>query len=199
MTVVHSGMIEGVEVETGDVICTRNGGDALISGQYWWLIGKILPGDVDHIAVYIGPGGRFVEAGPNGVGVFEMPAGRWSSADLTKARGFVDQFYGVAYPLRDAGFDEGRLLEIRAGVADYCLEQARMGRPYNLDFFDPDRDDRFYCSQLAYKAYLRYGIDLNSGAYSPTVPGSGRAVYPQEIWDSCPHASASDVLSSSQS
>lgn len=195
MAPIYSGVIDGVAIETGDLICTRNGSDDVIAGQYWWLIGKILPGAVDHIAVYIGPGGRFVEAGPNGVAVFGMADGQWSSSDLIKARGFVDQFYGVAYPLRDADFDETRVHEIRSGVADYCLEQAGMKKPYSLDFFDPDRDDRFYCSQLAYKAYQPYGVDLNSGAFSPTVPGSGHAVYPQEIWDCCPHASAEDVLS----
>ena len=55
--------INGVPVRTGDLICTTDGNDSPISGQFWFLIGMLIPGDVDHIVVYTGPQGRCVEAG----------------------------------------------------------------------------------------------------------------------------------------
>jgi len=55
--------IDGLPVETGDIICTSDGGGPFIDGQLWRLIGMLIPGEVDHIAIYIGPNGRCVEAG----------------------------------------------------------------------------------------------------------------------------------------
>ena len=75
--------------------------------------------------------------------------------------------------------------EMRIGVAEYCL--AHLGKPYNLNFLDPDREDAFYCSQLAYKAYRSCGINLNTGMFMEQLPGTNQIIYPQEIWDFCPH------------
>jgi len=53
-------------VQTGDIICTTDGGGEIFAGQFWRLVGKLIPGEVDHIAVYVGPQGRCVEAGAKG-------------------------------------------------------------------------------------------------------------------------------------
>jgi len=53
-------VINGIAVRTGDLICTRDGDTRYIAGHFWRLIGKIIPGDVDHIVIYVGPEGRLV-------------------------------------------------------------------------------------------------------------------------------------------
>jgi len=65
------------------------------------------------------------------------------------------------------------------------LAQAEAGKPYNLNFLNSQTDDAFYCSQLAYKAYLRHDIDLNTGKGVPNFPGTGNVIFPQEIWSGC--------------
>ena len=63
---IHTYQIEGLTLQTGDVICTMNGKPDILPGQFWWLVGKLVPGDVDHVAIYLGPDGRCVEAGARG-------------------------------------------------------------------------------------------------------------------------------------
>ncbi len=63
---IYSYEMNGLKLQTGDLICTTDGGGENIEGQFWRLIGKLIPGDVDHIVVYVGPGGRCVEAGAKG-------------------------------------------------------------------------------------------------------------------------------------
>ncbi len=68
---------------------------------------------------------------------------------MTKKRGhFIDILYGVAYPLQGRGLSKETEANIRRSVADYCLAQAAANKPYNLNFFDPDTERAFYCSQL---------------------------------------------------
>ena len=74
---VFSYQINGLIVQTGDLICTTDGGDVDIKGQFWRLIGKLIPGEVDHIVIFVGPGGRCVEAGARGkVITFEVMNGQ---------------------------------------------------------------------------------------------------------------------------
>ena len=89
----------------------------------------------------------------------------------------------MAYPLADIGLTIGEENEIRVGVAAYCLSQ--LGKPYNLNFLDPEREDAFYCSQLAYKAYQPWHINLNTGLFMEQIPGTNQIIYPQEIAQSC--------------
>jgi hypothetical protein len=183
---IHTYEINGIPVQTGDIICTMNGKPNILPGEFWRLVGMLVPGDVDHIAVYLGPDGRCAEAGALGVITFEIHDGRWDSEHAMADRGMlVDTFYGVAYPLEKIGLTKDQENEIRAGVADYCL--AHVGRPYNLNFLNPDTDEAFYCSQLAYKAYLPFGINLNTGLAMEMLPGTNQIIYPQEIWDGCAH------------
>jgi hypothetical protein len=186
---VHAYAIEGLAVQTGDLICTTDGGTEDITGQFWRLIGKLIPGDVDHIVVYVGPGGRCVEAGARGrVITFDIIDHRWDEKRMRRRRGpFADVFYGVAYPLASKDVDPAREAEIREDVAAYCLRQTALKKPYNLNFLNSSTEDAFYCSQLAYKAYLRNGIDLNTGAKAFNIPGTKSIILPQEIWDGCKH------------
>lgn len=186
---VYSYSINGLPVETGDLICTTDGGGALLVGQFWRLIGKLVPGDVDHVAVYIGPGDRCVEAGARGhVISYEIGGRVWNAQALTDQRGLViDTFYGIAYPLADRGLSEQQVVNIRKDVADYCLAQAAAQKPYNINFLNSRTEDAFYCSQLAYLAYLRHGIDLNTGLGVPSLPGTHSIIFPQEVWSGCTH------------
>jgi hypothetical protein len=190
---IHTYTINGVPLETGDVICTMNGKPDILPGEFWRLVGRLVPGDVDHVAVYLGPDGRCVEAGARGVISYKVTHGSWDSARMIKNRGLIlDEFYGAAYPLAGQEFREEEETLIRERVADYCL--AQLGKPYNLNFLDPDKEDAFYCSQLIYKAYLPFGINLNTGLAIEMVPGTNQIIYPQEIWGSCPHRLADAMI-----
>jgi hypothetical protein len=35
---VHAYRIQGLEVRTGDLICTTDGGRAIGRGEFWWLV-----------------------------------------------------------------------------------------------------------------------------------------------------------------
>jgi hypothetical protein len=153
---IYQYKINGVPVQSGDIICTTDGKPDLLPGEFWRLIGRLLPGDVDHIVIYTGPEARFVEAGGRGVSTFEMPGGRWASEHLLLERAtLVDTFYGVVHPLKNLKPATSEEIRMREDIVEYCL--AQVGKPYNLNFFDPEREDAFYCSQLAYKAYQRHG------------------------------------------
>jgi len=183
---VYSFEINGLLLKTGDLICTVDGGPPVVPGEFWRLIGKLIPGDVDHIVIYVGPDGRCVEAGAKGVISFETHSPIWDSASMVTQRELVDQLYGIAYPLKNGVLEPGREETIRESVAAFCL--AQIGKPYNFNFLDSSTEDSFYCSQLAYKAYLRCGVNLNTGKGVPQVPGTGSIIFPQEVWESCVHA-----------
>jgi len=190
---IHTYQIHGLPLQTGDIICTMNGKPDILSGEFWRLVGRLVPGDVDHTVIYLGPRGRCIEAGAKGVVTFEIHDGVWEPERTMPERGLlVDTFYGVSYPLDGIGFSAEEERQARLTVADYCL--AQVGKPYNLNFLNAERDDAFYCSQLAYKAYQRVGINLNTGLVMENLPGTNLIVYPQEIWSGCAHR-GSDQLS----
>ena len=179
---VYTYQIEGIALQTGDIICTMNGKPDILPGEFWRFIGRLVPGDVDHIAVYLGPDGRCVEAGARGVVTFEVPQGRWDTERMALQRGLLfDTFYGVVSPLDRLQVSEEEEYELRARIASFCL--AQVGKPYNLNFLKSDSEDAFYCSQLAYKAYQQIGFDLNTGLAMEQIPGTNAIIYPQEIWN----------------
>ncbi|MCU0486026.1 MAG: hypothetical protein MUC85_07920 [Anaerolineales bacterium] len=183
---VYTTTLQGITLQTGDIICTTDGNTEILPGEFWRFIGRLLPGEVDHIVMYIGPGGRCVEAGGLGVITFEFEDGTWDGSRLLSQRGMlVDTLYGVAYPLRGRGYTQDEETNIRLAVASFCL--AQVGKPYNLNFLNPDTEDSFYCSQLAYKAYLPHQINLNTGRMMPKLPATEAIIFPQEIWDVCEH------------
>ena len=180
--------INGLHLKTGDLICTRAGGDSFITGRFWQLIGRIIPGEVDHIAIYIGPNGRCVESGPRGrVITFEASARKWNSRKMVAQRRFEDEMIGVAFPLAGRDLTIDREKRIRESVARYCLKQARQKKPYNFNFFNSSSSVGYYCSQLAYQAYLRHNIDLNTNQGGKIIQRVKPIVFPQEIWESCNH------------
>lgn len=186
---IHTCQINGLTLQTGDIICTMNGKPDILPGEFWRFVGRLVPGDVDHVAIYLGPNGRCAEAGALGVVTFEVHDHTWDAERMMRQRGhLVDTFYGAAYPLADRGLSDEMEKQIRADIAAFCL--AQVGKSYNLNFLNSDTDESFYCSQLAYRAYLRCGIDLNTGMAMESLPGTNRIIYPQEIWDGCIHRMA---------
>jgi len=186
---IHTYQIEGLTLQTGDIICTMNGKPDILPGQFWWLVGKLVPGDVDHVAIYLGPDGRCVEAGARGVTTFDVPHGHWDTESMALQRGLLfDTLYGVASPLDGLQLSENDEHEMRIKVASYALSQ--VGKPYNINFLNAETEESFYCSQLAYKAYQQIGIDLNTGLAMEQLPGTNYIIYPQEIWDGFSHRMA---------
>ncbi len=193
---IHSYEIDGLAVRTGDLICTNTGGQSMPGGLFWKLFGQVIPGEVDHIAVYVGPGGRCVEAGAKlCVVTFQVMDNTWDALKMTDMRGpILDNLYGVAYPLAGRSLTQEEQDGIRESVARYCIWQADAKKPYNAIFIDSQTENAFYCSQLAYKAYLQEGIDLNTNAGVPDVPGTQSIVFPQEIWMGCEHVKAQGLV-----
>lgn len=204
---IHTYEVNGLPLQTGDLLCTTIGQEGFLAGELWLWLGKFVPGQVDHVVVYVGPAGRCVEAIPRGVITFEIEQNLWLAERMLEQRRLVDRLVGVAYPLRDKNLSQAEEIKIRESVAGYCLAQVAAHKPYNYNFFNLDTTDAFYCSQLIYQAYLPHGINLNTGLGIPDVPGSQQIIFPQEIWSGCYHrrinedepTSAGAVLNSSQS
>ena len=183
---IYTYQIEGLTLQTGDIICTMNGKPDILPGEFWRLVGRLVPGDVDHVAMYIGPVGRCVEAGARGVIKFTVFDGIWNTERMARRRGLLfDTFYGVSSPLSGLEFSESEEHHMRQTVAAYAL--AQVGKPYNLNFLNAETEGAFYCSQLVYKAYQQVGIDLNTGLAMEQLPGTNKIIYPQEIWEGFSH------------
>jgi len=181
---IYTHRIDGLLVQTGDLVCTTNACAGVLPAFVWHLIGKLVPGAVDHIAVYVGPGDRFVEAGPRGVIAFRLGGDTWTTKGIARQRGWlVDELYGIVRPLRSRARSAREEARIRERVAAYCLAQAVAAKPYNFYFFNSQTEAAFYCSQLAYKAYLPHGIDLNTDCGVPHAGAMHDIVFPQEIWN----------------
>ena len=183
---VFTYQIEGLTLQTGDIICTMNGKPDILPGEFWRLIGRLVPGDVDHVAIYVGPDGKCVEAGARGVIAFDVPHGIWDTERMAPQRGLLlDTLYGVSSPLDGLQISEDEEYALRQIVASYAL--AQVGKPYNLNFLNAETEEAFYCSQLAFKAYQQIGIDLNTGLAMEQLPGTNNIIYPQEIWEGFSH------------
>jgi len=155
---IHSYVLNGLPLKTGDIVCTTDGAPTSWFGRMWQLIGYLVPGKVDHVIIYVGPGPRFVEAGARGVIAFHMPGNRWNAQQGVELRLLIDTFLGVAYPLDGLGLAPEREEAIRQQVANYCNDH--VGKPYNANFLKVVTNEAFYCSQLAYLAYQHAGIDI---------------------------------------
>ena len=190
---IYTYQIEGIPVQTADIICTMNGKPDILPGEFWRFVGRLVPGDVDHVAIYLGPHGRCIEAGARGVITFDVPNGQWNTERMALQRGLLfDTFYGVVSPIDGLPVSEEEEVEIRTRIAAYCL--AQIGKPYNLNFLKTEAEESFYCSQLAYKAYQQIGINLNTGLAMEQLPGTNAIVYPQEIWNGFSHREAKHDL-----
>ena len=192
---VHTYQFDGLTVRTGDLICTSTTQEkSIFGGLLWRFFGTLIPGEVDHIAVYVGPGGRCVEAGAKYcVTTFNIKGNTWDSSKMIEERGLIlDNLYGVAYPLAGRSLSTEEEDGIRKRVAIYCIRQAEANKLYNAMFLDSNTEDAFYCSHLAYKAYLKEDIDLNTGKGVQDFPGMESIIFPQEIWSGCEHEKFSD-------
>ncbi len=169
---IYRHKINNLHIQTGDIICTTDGSASVggVIGCFWYLLGKLIPGSIDHIIIYVGPEGRCIEAGIKGVITFEIGE-IWDTKEMLNVRGIIDTFYGVVYPLHDYV----ETCRVRESVSEYCLSQ--VGKKYNFNFFHLS-DEKFYCSHLAYAAYLQSEISLVEAAH---------IIYPQKIWDACCH------------
>ena len=185
-TMIYTYQINGMPVQTGDIICTMNGKPDILPGEFWRLVGRLVPGDVDHVAIYLGPDGRCAEAGARGVITFNVMNGEWNTERMARQRGMLfDTFYGIVSPLDVLGYSDEDEQNMRKTIAQYVL--AQVGKPYNLNFLNAETEDAFYCSQLIYKAYQTIGINMNTGLAMEQFPGTNQIIYPQEIWEGFSH------------
>jgi len=76
-----------LRIETGDLLCMAGGDQDDMQGQFWRVLGTLLPVPIDHIVIYLGPDARHIEAGPKGVGLFEMAGSSWFAKPLAKQSG----------------------------------------------------------------------------------------------------------------
>lgn len=161
--------------------------------RLWMALGALIPGEIDHCALYVGPNGRFVEADIHGVTVLTMPGNHWDAKALLRKRLFVDTLVGVAYPLQGRGLTANQEARIRESVAEYCLAQAAASKPFNFNLFNATNPNRTYCSQLIADAYRSQGIELDS---KPAVPRLGifrRAVFPEALWAGSAHRRVGEI------
>lgn len=182
---IHTHTFHGVTAKSGDILFTRDGDPDSLFGKLWRLIGRLFPSEFSHVALYLGPGIRFIESAAKGVEVVEFQGEEWEATPYGKERLLVDQLIGIGDPIAGRGISAERENEIRENVIAYCLEQVKEQKPYNLQFFNPETDGAFYCSQLIYKAYLAQGINLHieigEDADSPLSP----IVMPEDLWNAC--------------
>jgi hypothetical protein len=166
-------------LKTGDVISTKDGANSIYSLGYRAL-GALIPGEVDHSVLYVGPGGLCVEAGMFGVITFSA-ADIWDSKEMLAERGLLDTFIAASSVLAGRGLSSEEEYAAREFVRAYAL--GCVGKPYNMDFLHPDNERALYCSQLVYLAYKKVGIDLNIGTSRITGKWCEIIVSPQEIYD----------------
>jgi hypothetical protein len=195
---IYDHVFDNLPVRSGDILFTQDGETCpppdtprsmpgrptCLFGQIWRLLGRLVPGEIDHCLVYVGPGGRCIESAARGVIAFDMPGETWNSSPLAKERLLIDSLVGVAYPLAERGLQPDDEQRIRLDVVSFCLERAAKRRPYNPNLFNTQTDGAFYCSQLIYRAYLATGIDLDPDRDPSLLE---RIVFPEEIWNACPH------------
>lgn len=68
------------------------------------------------------------------------------------------------------GSQSGTLLYRPKGATDFQYRKAatyaekQIGKPYNWQFWDKNTTDKFYCSQLVWRAWLEAGIDTEVGS-----------------------------------
>lgn len=174
---VYQHVLNGTQVTTGDVIFTKDGTNSIYSLGYK-VLGRLIPGEVDHCVLYVGPGGLCVEAGIHGVITFDA-GNNWVSDEMFKERGLMDTFFGASSVLEGKQLDNDKEEAIRNFVRAYAL--GCVGKPYNINFLDPDNERTLYCSQLVYLAYKQVGINLNVGLSGQSGKWYDKVVFPAEI------------------
>jgi hypothetical protein len=182
---IYTHSFQGITARTGDILFTRDGESGSLFGEIWKLLGYILPGDLDHCAMYLGPGVRFVESAARGVVVCEFAGDAWTATPYAAQRLLIDELVGIGDPIAGRGIALEQEIELREHAVAYCLAQAAEQKPYNIDFFNPQTDGAFYCSQLVYKAYAAQGIDLHVHAGESANSLLAPIVFPEDVWNAC--------------
>ena len=183
MSNVFKETLEGKKISTGDIIATVDG-EASFYGLFSKIIGELIPGRPDHIVIYLGPVGICIEAAPKGVDLFRFFGERWDAQRMKERRGMVDTLFGIGNILRGRYPDPIKEEKVQETVRTFALDQ--VGKRYNMNFLDVDGENSFYCSQLAYAAYKRVGINLNvtgGGGFHPKF--LSRIITPEEVWKAC--------------
>ncbi len=179
---LHTFQFDGVAVQSGDILFTQDGEKGSLFGEFWRLIGRAFPSEFSHCAMYLGPGVRFVESAAKGVVVVEMQGDEWDGLKYGKQRLLVDQLIAIGDPTAGRNLTPEQETQIRESAVAFCLKQAAESKPYNIDFFNPETDSAFYCSQLVYKAYAEQGINLHDETQKSLL---AKIVLPEELWDAC--------------
>lgn len=182
---IYTHNFDGVTAKTGDILFTRDGESGSLFGAIWKVLGYVLPGDLDHTALYIGPGIRFIESAAKGVVVVTMEGENWEGKRYGKERLLIDELVGIGNPIAGRGISEEQEVQIRENVVGYCMAQVAEAKPYNLDFFDPETDGAFYCTQLLYKAYQSQGINLHVHQGDDSESLLAPLVLPKDVWNAC--------------
>ena len=100
---IYEYQVNGLTLQAGDLICTADGNGANIKGQFWRLVGRLIPGNVDHIVVYVDRRGVAWRRGPKA----SWPASTSSSRRLgfkkddRTEKHLIDKIYGAAYPSKE--------------------------------------------------------------------------------------------------
>ena len=131
-----------------------------------WLI----PGYWTHVGIIVGWSSTYNDW-------IVVEARTDDGVSWTTLRTFLSRYDTVAM-----GYVPSVSDSIRYAAAQFAINQ--MGKPYNWDYLSKPNvyDDKYYCSQLVWAAYLAAGgpnLDANPG-WSWTY---GYAVAPQEIYD----------------
>lgn len=176
---VYEFSINGRQLKTGNIISTKDGTNSIYSLGFR-VLGALIPGEVDHSVLYMGPGGLCVEVGMYGVISFQI-AEQWDSKEILAERGLLDTFVAASSVLAGRVLTSEVEYTARSFVRAYAL--GRVGKPYNLDLLHPDNERALYCSQLVYLAYKKVGIDLNVGTSGIAGKWCDTIILPQEILD----------------
>ena len=76
---IYTHSYHDLPLTTGDIICTQDGESESVFGRLWKLLGLVVPGEVDHCILYLGPGGRCIESAPSGMPPLDsISAGCWT-------------------------------------------------------------------------------------------------------------------------
>jgi hypothetical protein len=174
---IYEYTINGRKLKSGDIISTTDGNNSIYSLGFT-LLGHLIPGEVDHTVIYVGPEGLCVESGMRGVISFKAEK-QWDPKKAFKERGLIDTFFAASSAFGGRKFSATDEQHARIFVRAYVL--GSVGKPYNFNFLNPDTESCVYCSQLAYIAYKKVGINLNTESSGIPIPGVDRIVFPMEI------------------
>lgn len=101
---------------------------------------------------------------------FQLKGHTWATERMHWQRGgLTGELYGATHPLWETTYSRHEQTRIRAAVAEDCRSQVTARRPYNWRSQDSEREDAFYCSQLAYKAYQPFDVTSTPNAGCQTA------------------------------